>query len=111
MSGMKLGIIEDTYSLGAAKIFNLLPCLSSGALCYTELGTLIPKSGAEYSYFAETTIPVVAFLFAWTKVLIIQPSDIAITCMTFATYFVSFFDFCGSSQSTEKTVASLVIRK
>ena len=114
MSEMNLGIlhiVEDTFSLGAAQIINLFSCLSSGALCYTELGTLIPKSGGEYSYFAESTIPVVALLFAWTRVFIIQPSHIAITCITVATYFVSLFDFCGSSQSIEKIVASLVIRK
>ena len=82
-----------------------------GALSYSELGTLIPKSGGEYAYFTEATIPIIAYLFAWTRTLVLQPSAVAIICMTFASYVVSFFEHCGSPQLPEKLIAVIAIRE
>lgn len=83
----------------------------TGALSYAELGTLIPKSGGEYTYFMEAMIPVIAYMFVWTRTLVIQPSAVAIICMVFASYFVSLFDLCGTPIPLEKIVAVTAICK
>lgn len=69
-----------------------------GALCYAELGTLIPESGAEYPYLDNGFGPVMAFLFSWTSVTVIKPCGIAVVAITCAEYLLLLFftDDCGS---------------
>lgn len=57
-----------------------------GALCYAELGTMITKSGAEYSYLMEAFGPPVAYLYSWTTLMVLKPSSFAIISMSFANY-------------------------
>ncbi len=54
--------------------FNAFPLL--GALCFAELGTVVPRSGAEYAYLFEAFAkqnkfwgPLPAFLLSWVFVL------------------------------------------
>lgn len=63
----------------------------TGALCYAELGTMITKSGGEYSYYMEAFHPVVAYLFSWTTVMVLKPSSFAIITLSFAEYTLSPF--------------------
>lgn len=67
--------------------------ITSGALCFAELGTVIPRSGAEYAYLFETFSkqhklwgPLPAFLCAWVYVVILRPAEIAVIVLTFAEY-------------------------
>ncbi|XP_076321361.1 L-type amino acid transporter sobremesa isoform X1 [Tachypleus tridentatus] len=60
-----------------------------GALCYAELGTMITKSGAEYSYLLEAFGPIPAYLFSWVSVFVLKPSMLAIICLSFGEYVVS----------------------
>jgi amino acid transporter len=83
----------------------------AGALSYAELGTLITKSGAEYHYMMAAMGRVVAYLFAWTKIIVLTPSSMAIICLTFAEYFMSLFDFCGEPQIPKKIIAALAMSK
>ncbi|KAM4743556.1 b(0,+)-type amino acid transporter 1 [Anableps anableps] len=57
-----------------------------GALCYAELGTMITKSGAEYSYLMEAFGSLVAYLYSWTSVIVLKPSSFAIITLSFAEY-------------------------
>ncbi|KAK3085560.1 hypothetical protein FSP39_005319 [Pinctada imbricata] len=77
-----------------------------GSLSYAELGTLITKSGGEYPYIMEGLGRIVAYLFAWTKVIVLTPSSAAIDTLTFAEYAVSLFDFCGYPQTPPKIIAA-----
>ena len=38
-----------------------------GALCYVELGLIIPKTGGEYAIFDYVYGPRFAFMFAWVS--------------------------------------------
>ena len=87
------GVLVNTGSVGLSLIVWVLCgfCALFGALCYVELGTAIPKSGAEYAYLFEAfkASPlggILAFLYAWTATLIIRPSAVAIIAMIFAEY-------------------------
>lgn len=60
------------------------PC--TGALCYAELGTMVTKSGGEYSYFIEAYGPIVAYLYSWTTVMVLKPSSLAIITLSLAEY-------------------------
>ncbi|XP_039990664.1 b(0,+)-type amino acid transporter 1 [Xiphias gladius] len=57
-----------------------------GALCYAELGTMITKSGGEYSYLKEAFGSLVAYLYSWTTVMVLKPSAFAIITLSFAEY-------------------------
>lgn len=57
------------------------------------MGTVVNKSGAEYSYFQEAFGkthkfwgPVPSFICAWIYVVILRPAEVAIIVMTFAEY-------------------------
>lgn len=105
------GVLTETKSVGLSLIVwagsGILALF--GALSYAELGTLIPKSGGEYTYFKEATVSIIAYMFVWTRTLVIQPSAVAIICMVFASYFVSLFDLCGTPIPLEKIVAVTAI--
>ncbi|KAK3600937.1 hypothetical protein CHS0354_004146 [Potamilus streckersoni] len=105
------GVLREAQSVGFSMVVWAVGGLLSllGALTYAELGTLIPKSGAEYPYLFEAMHPIVAYLFAWTKVVVTQPSSLAIVCLTFAEYVATFMDYCGSPQIPVKLIAALVI--
>ncbi|XP_067133364.1 b(0,+)-type amino acid transporter 1 isoform X5 [Centruroides vittatus] len=68
---------------GACGLLSLL-----GALCYGELGTMITKSGAEYSYLLDAFGPFSAFLFSWVSVFVLKPSMLAIICLSLGEYIV-----------------------
>ena len=65
----------------------------AGALCYAELGTMIPKSGGEFAYFNDVfaSSPIgsaVPFLFSWTMALVAKPSTLSIIALVFAQYLL-----------------------
>lgn len=69
----------------------------TGALCYAELGTMIPKSGGSYIYIYEALGSVPAFLTMWINMIILSPASRAIGLITFATYFLQpIFPDCPS---------------
>ena len=85
--------------------------LIQGSLSYAELGTVIRKSGGEYSYIKEALGDIPAFLFAWTSVIVVRTSSMGIICLTFGEYMATFFPYCGSPVIPIKLVAALAIGK
>lgn len=105
------GVLKMTGSVGLSLVVwcgsGVLALL--GALCYSELGLLVKMSGGEYAYIKEALGAIPAFLFAWTSVIVIRTSSIAIICLTFAEYATSFFPYCGSPEIPIKIVAAIAI--
>lgn len=81
-----------------------------GALCYAELGTMITKSGAEYSYLMAGYGPVLAYLFSWTTVTVLKPSSFAIISLSFAEYASTpFYPGCTPPVVVTKCLAAAAI--
>lgn len=57
-----------------------------GALTYAEISTLFPATGGEYVYLREAYGELPAFLFGWTRFLIISPGSIAAYAAGTATF-------------------------
>ncbi|XP_069182603.1 Y+L amino acid transporter 2-like [Procambarus clarkii] len=59
-----------------------------GALCFAELGTMIPESGGMYTYLHRAFGPVFAFLYMWVTILTRNSAGTAVIAVTFANYFL-----------------------
>ncbi|KAL5022204.1 hypothetical protein ScPMuIL_001359 [Solemya velum] len=105
------GVLQETGSVGLSLIVWATAGILSlfGSLAYAEIGTLIPKSGGEYPYLLEALGPIVAYMYSWTKIIVLGPSMVAIICLTFAEYLVTFFEYCGSPAPPLKLVTAVVI--
>ena len=106
------GVLQEVGSVGGAlTIWTLCGLISLiGAMCYAELGTAIPKSGADYAYIFEAFGPLPAFLFLWVALLVIIPTGNAITALTFAYYILQpFFPDCDPPDSAVRILAALAI--
>ncbi|CAF4892156.1 unnamed protein product, partial [Rotaria socialis] len=117
-------ILEETKSVGLCLIIWTICGLISilGALCYAEIGAVIPRNGAEVAYLKEgigsvhgRTGDILAYLFIWTSTLITTPSTIAVISLTFSRYFLSgvmgdsYLD-CGPSKELVTLFAIFTIR-
>lgn len=54
-----------------------------GALCFAELGTMLPKAGGLYVYLREAYGALVAFLFGWSEFLFARPASIGALSVAF----------------------------
>ena len=105
-------VLENTNSIGLFLVVWFLCGVISfiGALCYSELGTTIPKSGGEYSYLYDVYGPIPAFLFSWTAVLVIRPAAVAGIAVVFGEYAVKpFYEDCDPPIYLIKLLALLCI--
>ena len=94
------GILENTGSFGLSLVMWVIGGLTgvASSLCYIELGTFIKKSGGDYTYILEAysfkkrkpwlefTGSLLAFLFTWSTMLVIQTTSLAIITMAFGRY-------------------------
>lgn len=60
-----------------------------GAFLYAELAARMPEAGGQYAYLREAYHPVLAFLYGWVLLLVIQTGGMAAVAVTFAAYFVA----------------------
>ena len=119
-------ILQETGSFGVSMLCWLVGMVISilGALCYIELGLLIPKTGGEYMYilnaytfrnrnkWVESFGSLLAFLFTWTTVFVIRPTSSAIVILTCVRYLTRpFYIGCEIPVSVLKTLALFIISK
>uniref|UniRef100_A0A3P9BNF6 Zmp:0000001267 n=1 Tax=Maylandia zebra TaxID=106582 RepID=A0A3P9BNF6_9CICH len=81
-----------------------------GGLCYAELGTIIPESGAEYIYILRTAGKVVAFMFVFSFIMVMRPASGTGVALIFAEYAVApFYSGCTPPQLAVKLMAAVSI--
>src|SRR5947207_4965052 len=67
----------------------------TGALCCSELATMMPRAGGVYVFLREAYGPAIGFLFAWTLFLVIQTGTIAAVAIAFAKFLGVFVPAVG----------------
>jgi len=117
-------ILQETGSFGVSMLCWLVGMVISilGALCFIELGLLIPKTGGEYMYilnaytfrnrnkWVESFGSLLAFLFTWTNIFVVRPSSTAIVTLTCARYLTRpFYIGCEIPVSVLKTLSLFII--
>jgi APA family basic amino acid/polyamine antiporter len=96
----------------------------TGALCCSELATMMPRAGGVYVFLREAYGRSIGFLYGWTLFLVIQTGTIAAVAIAFAKFLGVFvtavspddylvrpiaFGGCAISLSTEQLVAIALI--
>jgi len=89
--------------LGAWLIGGMIALI--GAFVYAELAALRPRVGGQYAYLRDAYHPVVAFLYGWTLLLVVQTGGMAGAAIIFGRYFC---ELSGLSIS-EQVVATLAL--
>jgi APA family basic amino acid/polyamine antiporter len=59
----------------------------AAAFIWAELAALRPEVGGQYAYLREAYHPLIAFLYGWGLLLVIQTGGMAAVAVTFARYF------------------------
>src|SRR4051812_37331445 len=62
----------------------------TGALCCSELATMMPRAGGVYVFFREAYGPALGFLYGWTLFLVVQTGTIAAVAIAFAKFLGVF---------------------
>jgi APA family basic amino acid/polyamine antiporter len=67
----------------------------TGALCCSELATMMPRAGGVYVFLREAYGPSLGFLFGWTLFLVVQTGTIAAVAIAFARFLGVFVSTVG----------------
>src|SRR5712672_3694529 len=62
----------------------------TGALCCSELATMMPRAGGVYVFLREAYGPSVGFLFGWTLFVVVQTGTIAAVAIAFGRFLAVF---------------------
>jgi amino acid transporter len=81
--GGSVGAVALLWVVGAFLTF-------FGALTVAELAALFPRPGGIYVYLREAYGPLPAFVFGWTRLLVIQPALLGGIALIFAAYARTF---------------------
>jgi APA family basic amino acid/polyamine antiporter len=76
-----------------------------GAFVYAELAVLRPRVGGQYAYLRDAYHPIVAFLYGWTLLLVVQTGGMAGAAIIFGRYFQEL----SGIPIPEQVIASLTL--
>lgn len=80
----------------------------TGALTFSELGGLFPKSGGVYVYLKEAYGELAGFLYGWVILLVINTGALAGLCAAFADYMKIFAPDMSSGTKTAIAAVTMV---
>jgi len=70
-------------------------CAFIGALCYTELGTVLNRTGGDFEFLQEAYGRRLAFVYAWMNFWIVQPASVGAIAYIFARYAIRLHNSLG----------------
>lgn len=80
-----------------------------GAFVYAELAARLPEAGGQYAYLRECYHPLVAFLYGWVLLLVIQTGGMAAVAVTFAAYFLEIVGLPFSDGAAAAVAAGTLV--
>ena len=80
-----------------------------GALCYGELVSTYPHVGGEYHFLSRAWGKVVAWLFAWSRLMVIQTGSIAVLAFVFGDYISELWPLGEYSSSIYAALAIFLL--
>lgn len=85
-------VATEAGSLGLVALLWIMGALLTlfGALTVAELASVFPRPGGIYVYIKEAFGPAPAFVFGWTRLLVIQPALLGGIALIFAAYAETF---------------------
>src|SRR5437588_1456779 len=79
-----------------------------GAFVYAELAALRPGVGGQYAYLRDAYHPMVAFLYGWTLLLVVQTGGMAGAAIIFGRYFRELSGLAVSEQVIATAVLAIL---
>ena len=76
------------------------------ALCFAELGSMLPHAGGEYTYLKHAYGRRCSFSYAWFHFWVSTPGSEAIVATVMANYLVALFTGLNNTDSSDNTAAS-----
>src|SRR5205823_4679583 len=92
--------------LGAWLIGGLIALI--GAFVYAELAALRPRVGGQYAYLRDAYHPMVAFLYGWTLLLVVQTGGMAGAAIIFGRYCSELSGLAVSEQFIATTALAIL---
>ncbi len=81
----------------------------TGALTFSELGGMFPKSGGVYVYLKEAYGELAGFLYGWVILLVINTGALAGLCAAFADYMKIFAPDMGDGTKTVIAAVTMLV--
>jgi basic amino acid/polyamine antiporter, APA family len=81
----------------------------TGALTFSELGGMFPRSGGVYVYLKEAYGDLVGFLYGWVILLVINTGALAGLCVAFAEYMKIFAPEMGQNTKTAIAATTMLL--
>jgi basic amino acid/polyamine antiporter, APA family len=80
-----------------------------GALCYAELTSTYPHTGGDYHYLTRAYGKPLAFLFAWSRISVIQTGSLALLAFVFGDYATQLLRLGEYSSSIYATLVVVTL--
>lgn len=106
-----VGILQNVRSVGMSFVLWIVCGIYNalGAVCYAELGTMIPQSGGEYVYIRRAFGDMASFVCLWIDFLLVCPVGIAAMGLMFAVYLLKpLYPDCDVPETPQRLLAALI---
>lgn len=97
-------LVSSTWLILGVWTAGGLVALAAGFI-WAELAARRPQVGGQYAYLREAFHPLIAFLYGWALLLVIQTGGMAAVAITFARYFVELTKISAG----ESTIAIIAL--
>lgn len=81
----------------------------AGALCYAELASAYPSAGGEYHFLTRAYGRQIAFLFAWSRLAILQTGSIALLAFVLGDYLAQLAPLDGYGPALYAAASVIVL--
>jgi basic amino acid/polyamine antiporter, APA family len=88
--GLQVSILHSPFSVLLLWVLGGVGAFC-GALCYGELGAMMPRSGGEYTYLSNIYHPAIGFLSGWVSIVAGFAAPIALAALALGEYAGAIF--------------------